>query len=136
MVKGGAEADKEADLLCGDTIVNYKTVQSFGHEDAIYEMYEKILLPNLSKSKIFSVKLGFALGLAEAVKFAIMGGLFWIGAEIIEYYGPKEIDVEAVMGSILLLMFSMMNAATAASTAPDLGRANASVDKVFDILDH
>jgi hypothetical protein len=30
----------------------------------------------------------------------------------------------------------MINAATAAGSAPDLGRANASVDKVFDILDH
>ena len=26
MIKGGSDADKEADLLCGDTIVNYKTV--------------------------------------------------------------------------------------------------------------
>jgi hypothetical protein len=56
-------------------------------------MYEKILLPNLSRSKIFSFKLGFALGLAEAIKFATMGGFFWIGAVIIEYYGPAEIDV-------------------------------------------
>jgi hypothetical protein len=26
---------KEANLLCGDAIVNFKTVQSFGHEDFV-----------------------------------------------------------------------------------------------------
>ena len=31
---------KEANLLCGDAIVNYKTVQSFGNEDLIVEKYE------------------------------------------------------------------------------------------------
>jgi hypothetical protein len=65
-----------------------------------------------------------------------MGGFFWIGALIIEYYGPDEIDVESVMGCIFLLMFSMINAANAAGSAPDVGRANASVYKVYDILDH
>lgn len=29
------DALKEANLLCGDVIVNYKTVQSFGHEDRL-----------------------------------------------------------------------------------------------------
>jgi ABC-type transport system involved in Fe-S cluster assembly fused permease/ATPase subunit len=33
------EATKEADLLCGDCIVNFKTVQSFGHEDMLVEKY-------------------------------------------------------------------------------------------------
>lgn len=28
----GEKGDRESDLLCGDSIVNYKTVQSFGHE--------------------------------------------------------------------------------------------------------
>ena len=49
MVKGTADADREADLLAGDSIVNYKTVQSFGHEDAVFKMYERILDPILAK---------------------------------------------------------------------------------------
>jgi hypothetical protein len=32
MLKEGESVEKEADLLMGDTIMNYKTVQSFGHE--------------------------------------------------------------------------------------------------------
>jgi ABC-type transport system involved in Fe-S cluster assembly fused permease/ATPase subunit len=41
--KEGDSVEKEADLLCGDSIINYKTVQSFGHEQQIFEMYDKIL---------------------------------------------------------------------------------------------
>lgn len=33
--QGNEEDLKEANLLCGDCIVNYKTVQSFGHEDRL-----------------------------------------------------------------------------------------------------
>ena len=33
------ELNKDADLLCGDAIINYKTVQSFGYEDKIVEKY-------------------------------------------------------------------------------------------------
>jgi hypothetical protein len=73
-------------------------------------MYEKILLPNLSKSKRFSIKLGAALGLQEAIKFSVMGGFFWIGAEILVWYG-SDISVENVMGAIFLLIFSSINAA-------------------------
>jgi hypothetical protein len=73
-------------------------------------MYERILLPNLSKSKVFAVKLGAALGLAETIKFSVMGGFFWIGAEILVYYG-SDISVENVMGAIFLLLFSVVNAA-------------------------
>jgi len=43
----GEKGDREGDLLMGDSIVNYKTIQSFGHEELIFKMYESILAPNL-----------------------------------------------------------------------------------------
>jgi len=39
-----------------------------------------------------------------------MGGFFWIGAEILVWYGT-DISVENVMGAIFLLIFSSINAA-------------------------
>jgi hypothetical protein len=36
MVSGNGEGDKEANLLCGDSIVNFKTISSFGHDELIY----------------------------------------------------------------------------------------------------
>jgi hypothetical protein len=109
-VKNGAEAEKEADLLCGDSIVNYKTVQSFGHEEAIYKMYENILLPNLKMKSRYSFKTALAMGLNEFIKFCVLGGYFWIGAELIAWYDGK-IDTKAVMGAIFLIMFASINAA-------------------------
>ena len=110
MIKGGSDADKEADLLCGDTIVNFKTVQSFGHEEAIFKMYERILIPNLARKVRFSVKTAFAMGLNDLFKFSVLGGFFWIGAEIIKYY-DGAIDTQLVMGAIFLILFSCVNAA-------------------------
>jgi len=34
---------KEANLLCGDAIVSFKTIQSFGYEDFVVEQYRKLL---------------------------------------------------------------------------------------------
>ena len=39
------EAEKDALLLVGDAIINYKTVQSFGYEDRILREYKKLLRP-------------------------------------------------------------------------------------------
>jgi len=40
------DLQKEANLLCGDAIVNYKTVQSFGHVDLIVKKYTDLLEPS------------------------------------------------------------------------------------------
>jgi ATP-binding cassette subfamily B (MDR/TAP) protein 1 len=37
--KDDGSSTKDANLLCGDAIMNYKTVQSFGHEDKLVEKY-------------------------------------------------------------------------------------------------
>lgn len=39
------ELDNDADLLCGDSIINYKTVQSMGHEDKFIGKYHEFLFP-------------------------------------------------------------------------------------------
>lgn len=135
MVKDSNDGDKEADLLCGDSIVNYKTVQSFGHEELIFEMYERILLPTLEKQRRTSVKTAVALGMNMVLMYAVLAGYFWIGAEIIVYYKGAVLPKD-VFSAIFILMMGIMNAAGSASSAPDMGRANASVNKVYDILDY
>lgn len=39
------ELSKEADLLCGDAINNFKTVQSFGHEEELVKKYYEMMFP-------------------------------------------------------------------------------------------
>jgi len=40
------------------------------------------------------------------------------------------------MSAIMILMFGAMQAGGSASSAPDMGRATASVNKVFGVLNH
>lgn len=45
--KGLTNAEKDdsslANLLCGDSIMNYKTVQSMGYEEKVLEKYREFL---------------------------------------------------------------------------------------------
>jgi len=47
LADGTSDLEKEANLLCGDAITNYKTVQSFGNEVQLVAAYKRMLLPIL-----------------------------------------------------------------------------------------
>ena len=54
---------REANLLCGDAINNFKTIQSFGNEDQVIEKYRELLMPALKETKKNQIGLGFAYGM-------------------------------------------------------------------------
>lgn len=56
---------KEANLLCGDAIVNYKTVQSFGHEEEIVKIYDEFLAPVKKLTLWANIKVGIAFGITQ-----------------------------------------------------------------------
>lgn len=58
------ELTKEADLLAGDAISNFKTVQSFANEDMIVAKYAEFLAPINNVTVSSNVKIGFAFGLS------------------------------------------------------------------------
>jgi ATP-binding cassette subfamily B (MDR/TAP) protein 1 len=58
----GQKAVKEANLICGDAIVNYKTVQSFGHEELIVNLYERLLTPIRATSTFAHIMSGVGYG--------------------------------------------------------------------------
>jgi len=45
------DLNNSADLLCGDSITNYKTVQSLGHEELFLKKYREYLEPICEKNK-------------------------------------------------------------------------------------
>lgn len=96
-------------------------------------MYEKILAPNLAQQKRSSFKTGLALGLNQLIMYSVIAGFFWIGAELVNYFEGKVKPAD-VMSAIMILMFGAMQAGGSASSAPDMGRATASVNKVFGVL--
>ena len=58
------EQMKEANLLCADSINNFQTVQSFGHEDMFVEKYRSIVFPIVAANKFTQLKAGFVFGLS------------------------------------------------------------------------
>lgn len=56
------DSQKEANLLCGDCIVNYKTVQSFGNEEQLVKKYKELLVSDHKTSMTKGIKSGAAFG--------------------------------------------------------------------------
>jgi len=59
------QLNKEANLLCGDAIINFKTIQSFGHNDLVVKKYEELLAPVKRSTRNTHIKTGLAFGMAQ-----------------------------------------------------------------------
>jgi len=56
------DAEKQANLLVGDAIQNFKTVQSFGYEHLIVEKYNSFIRPIFLAGRAKHIKSGIAFG--------------------------------------------------------------------------
>ena len=65
------EENKEANLLAGDTIINYRTVASFGNEEQIVQDYAKMLDKPLKNSIRRNNILGFIFGFSQFVQYGV-----------------------------------------------------------------
>ena len=43
IMEDAEEKDKDAQILCGDAVANFKTVQSFGQEHLVVDLYRDLL---------------------------------------------------------------------------------------------
>lgn len=122
------DALKEANLLCGDTIVNYKTVQSFGHEDTLVEKYKELLMPVHKISMGKAVKSGAALGCSQFSQYLVFAAMFFFGGLIIknsvdDETGEATVNAEDVFIALFAIMFGANAAGNAASFGPDMEKA-------------
>lgn len=90
--------------MCGDAIVNYKTVQSFGHEDMLVEKYKQLLEEPRKDVVCHSIKVGVALGFSQLAQFGIFAALFFFGGLIIEADFPNT-TAEDVFIALFAIMF-------------------------------
>jgi ABC-type multidrug transport system fused ATPase/permease subunit len=101
---------KESNLLCGDAITNFKTVQSFGNEELIVKKYKEMMLPVFALSKRAHLKTGFAFGLSQFSQYLVFAAMFWFGGLIIknsidEETGMPTISPEDVFIALFAIMF-------------------------------
>jgi ABC-type multidrug transport system fused ATPase/permease subunit len=131
---------KEANLLCGDAIVNFKTVQSFGHEEEIIKIYEEFLEPVNKLSLSANIKVGIAFGITQLSQFVVFAAMFYAAGIIInnggfDDKGQPNVSVENVFTAVFAIMFGASHAGTASVMGPDIGKATASADRIFKIID-
>lgn len=124
--------EKEANLLCGDAIVNYKTVQSFGNEEMLVKQYEKMLMPKHEISFGQNVFAGFGYAFSQFNQFGVFAAVFYFGALIIEADFP-EANSEDIFLALFCIMFGAYQAGQASSMGPDIGRATVAASKIFRI---
>jgi ABC-type transport system involved in Fe-S cluster assembly fused permease/ATPase subunit len=77
------EESKEANLGLGDAILNYKTVQSFGHENLIVENFRKSMEPADKAAFWGNVSKAFALGICTFINLMVSASMFLIAGAII-----------------------------------------------------
>jgi len=75
---------KDSDLLCGDTITNYKTVQSFGHDKQFVKKYKSLIEPIANSNVRGHLIAGFVFGFSQFITYLIFSILFYAGGVIIE----------------------------------------------------
>jgi len=80
----GGDDEKAANLLIGDAINNFKTVQSFGHEELVVKQFINLVMPIAEKSKKEALKASFAFGFSQFIVYCIFAALFYFGGKIIE----------------------------------------------------
>ena len=134
------EMNNSANLLCGDSIVNYKTVQSFGNTELIIQKYESYLKPSHDTAKSAHLKIGLAFGVSQFSQYATFAAMFYGGGLVLEASklddGSYSINPEDVFVAIFAILFGASQAGMAASYGPDMGKATAAADRVFKIIEH
>jgi ABC-type transport system involved in Fe-S cluster assembly fused permease/ATPase subunit len=132
--KGDATLIKEANLLCGDAIVNYKTVQSFGNEDLLVDKYKELLYPVQQASYSQHIMAGFGMGFSQLANFGLQAGMFFFASIFIERDHPN-LKVEDVFTALFCIMFSASWLGSSLSLGPDVGKATGAASKIFTIME-
>lgn len=136
---------KEANLICGDAIVNYRTVQSFGNEELVVKKYEELLKPAHDKTIRYTIATGFAFGLSQFTQYAVFACMFWSAGEIIKNNiivnsenGEVTLGVNPsdVFTALFAIMFGASHMGSAAAFGPDMGKAMAAAKRIFKIKEH
>lgn len=97
-----SEKEKDANLLIGDAINNFKTVQSFAHEELIVARYREFVKSVYTNGIGKHIKSGISYGFSQFIVFMIFGLLFYIGGWIVEASCGDEVETIDLPGGTSL----------------------------------
>ena len=80
------EAMKEANLLAGDSIVNYRTVASFANEDQILRDYDRMLEEPVKIATRKCHVMGITFGFSQFVQYGVYALMFYVSALFLQNF--------------------------------------------------
>ena len=83
-------ASKEANLLAGDSIINYRTVASFGNEDRVVADYDRLLEGPVSVTQRKSHIIGMTFGFSQFTQYGVYALLYYIAAIFMDQYNEDN----------------------------------------------
>ena len=135
----GKNSNKEANLLCGDSIMNFKTVQSFGNEEQLVNLYRDLLMPVHKAAIKKGIKTGAAFGCSQISQYIMFAAMFFFGGMIIrdsvDGDGNTTINAEDVFIALFAIFFGANAAGNASSFGPDVAKAETAAKKIFKIIE-
>ena len=126
---------EDANLLCGDSIVNYRTVQSFGNTELVVKKYKEFLLTGYTKAKRTHVAVGCAYGFAQLTQYFVFAAMFYAASKFIKAY-PDDIGMDDIFIALFAMIFGAATAGSAAAFGPDIGKATVAAERIFSIIEH
>lgn len=137
---------KEANLLVGDTISNYRTIASFAHNDRIAMRYSQYLERPYRNGMRKSHTIGITFGFSQFVQYATFALLFYSASIFLKSDLDKAIkhplenlNIQQKASYLFIALFSMMFGAFQAGQSqqfgPDLGKAKAAASSIFTYID-
>ena len=117
------EAMKEANLLAGDSIINYRTVASFANEDQIVRDFDAMLEAPVKTATNKSHLMGVTFGFSQFVQYGVYAIMFYAAALFLQKFIDEKKDekdpfilfeIIDYSQSVFIAIFSMMMGAMSA----------------------
>ncbi len=133
--EGSDDIVKEANVLAGDAILNYRTVASFGNAEQIIKEFDLLMDGPVQLYMRKAHFIGLSFGFANLSSFVTWAILYYTAARLISDRVIPLDEVSNTLLSIIVILFGAQSSAAAQSHAPDLGKAKVAADKIYGIID-
>mmetsp|Transcript_41198 Transcript_41198/g.62686 ORF Transcript_41198/g.62686 Transcript_41198/m.62686 type:complete len:138 (-) Transcript_41198:759-1172(-) len=133
---------KDSNLLVGDVITNYRTVQSFGHDKVMVKKYIDMVSPVFSSNIWSHAMNGCLYGMGQFGQYLVFAILFYAAAVILDNHkdefnddGTPKLDPADVFSALFAMFFAANQAGMAGAFGPDMAKAAAAAERIFRMVE-
>lgn len=126
------DTTKEANILAGDAITNYRTVMSFGNNEMVIKKFDELLQESYHNSIKKAHFIGFMYGFSQFAQNALFSALYYAMARFNMKYESNPMDQ---FTAIFAIFYGAAAAGNAQQFGPDIGKAKQSGIKIFNMID-